>query len=313
MADSGEQSKEPAAAAPAPEGEAAVASNPGPGATLTCAVLPPPKAGPAGKKDDKVRIFVKNVGNAPILKVCPPTYPRAVLCPILTTHVVQTTEFSASAASSFSRVIQVNSAALVLPARVHLFVNQSFSPSPDEQLGDLFKVTISSSASSTFSSSSLPPPPAPSMHHHAFRASKPSRHANERSRRTYTDKQAYTHTHTNQARAILHHVHDEVLHGLTPVPSAISLSPSLPLSSLPPAPPPLSPLPPSPSLFLALPRSLPVSSLSSASKWTGSCRSTTRSWKRGASLDRLRYLREDLDRRCYLREGLDRRCSLCLG
>mmetsp|Transcript_55837 Transcript_55837/g.130831 ORF Transcript_55837/g.130831 Transcript_55837/m.130831 type:complete len:127 (+) Transcript_55837:122-502(+) len=107
MADSGEQSKEPAAAAPAPEGEAAVASNPG----------------PAGKKDDKVRIFVKNVGNAPILK---------------------TTEFSASAASSFSRVIQhiqnkIRTSEMHKDAVVHLFVNQSFSPSPDEQLGDLFK------------------------------------------------------------------------------------------------------------------------------------------------------------------------------
>mmetsp|Transcript_34370 Transcript_34370/g.70884 ORF Transcript_34370/g.70884 Transcript_34370/m.70884 type:complete len:123 (+) Transcript_34370:579-947(+) len=81
-------------------------------------------AAPAGKKvEDKVRILVKNVGNAPILK---------------------TTEFSASASSAFSRVIQhiqnkIRTSEMHKDAVVHLFINQSFAPSPDEQLGDLYK------------------------------------------------------------------------------------------------------------------------------------------------------------------------------
>mmetsp|Transcript_35834 Transcript_35834/g.80736 ORF Transcript_35834/g.80736 Transcript_35834/m.80736 type:complete len:134 (-) Transcript_35834:141-542(-) len=86
--------------------------------------LASPGAGAAtGKKDDKVRIFAKNVGDAPILK---------------------TTEFSASAASPFSRVIdhiqkKIRTSAAHKDAVVHLFINQSFSPAPDEQLGDLYK------------------------------------------------------------------------------------------------------------------------------------------------------------------------------
>mmetsp|Transcript_55577 Transcript_55577/g.131966 ORF Transcript_55577/g.131966 Transcript_55577/m.131966 type:complete len:132 (-) Transcript_55577:71-466(-) len=80
-------------------------------------------AATAPGKNDKVRIFAKNVGNAPILK---------------------TTEFSASAASSFSRVIlhiqnKIRGSEAHKDATVHLFINQSFSPSPDEQLGDLYK------------------------------------------------------------------------------------------------------------------------------------------------------------------------------
>eukprot|EP00287_Rhodomonas_sp_CCMP768_P002397 CAMPEP_0196718112 /NCGR_PEP_ID=MMETSP1091-20130531/1395_1 /TAXON_ID=302021 /ORGANISM="Rhodomonas sp., Strain CCMP768" /LENGTH=121 /DNA_ID=CAMNT_0042058691 /DNA_START=238 /DNA_END=600 /DNA_ORIENTATION=+ len=103
MADGGE-AKDPAAAA---EEAASAPINPVGG----------------GKKDDKVRIFVKNVGNAPILK---------------------TTEFSASASSPFSRVIQhiqnkIRTSEMHKDAVIHLFVNQSFSPSPDEQLGDLYK------------------------------------------------------------------------------------------------------------------------------------------------------------------------------
>eukprot|EP00293_Proteomonas_sulcata_P009524 CAMPEP_0184294056 /NCGR_PEP_ID=MMETSP1049-20130417/5338_1 /TAXON_ID=77928 /ORGANISM="Proteomonas sulcata, Strain CCMP704" /LENGTH=122 /DNA_ID=CAMNT_0026602217 /DNA_START=626 /DNA_END=994 /DNA_ORIENTATION=+ len=77
----------------------------------------------AAKKDEKVRILVKNVGNAPILK---------------------TTEFSANSSSQFSRIIQhiqakIRTSENHKDAVVHLFINQSFAPSPDEQLGDLFK------------------------------------------------------------------------------------------------------------------------------------------------------------------------------
>mmetsp|Transcript_48217 Transcript_48217/g.127664 ORF Transcript_48217/g.127664 Transcript_48217/m.127664 type:complete len:106 (-) Transcript_48217:40-357(-) len=79
--------------------------------------------GGVAQSDEKVRIFAKNVGNAPILK---------------------SNEFNANASSQFSRVTQhiqskIRNASGHENATVQLFINQSFCPSPEEQLGDLFK------------------------------------------------------------------------------------------------------------------------------------------------------------------------------
>ena len=75
-------------------------------------------AAKASATPEKIVILAKNVANAPILK---------------------TTQFSANASHPFSKVIQhiqnkIRMSAAHKDATVHLFINQSFSPSPDEQV-----------------------------------------------------------------------------------------------------------------------------------------------------------------------------------
>mmetsp|Transcript_56733 Transcript_56733/g.139216 ORF Transcript_56733/g.139216 Transcript_56733/m.139216 type:complete len:123 (+) Transcript_56733:1-369(+) len=89
------------------------------------AASPPPKAvsPPAKAPGDKVIILANNVGNAPILSQ---------------------KQFSCSGSSSVSRIqthiqTKIRSAPNHANATVHIFINKSFCPAPDEILSDLFK------------------------------------------------------------------------------------------------------------------------------------------------------------------------------
>lgn len=72
-------------------------------------------------------ILANNVGNAPILSQ---------------------KQFSCSGASTVSRIqshiqTKIRSSPNHADATVHIFINKSFSPSPDEILSDLYKVCVS--------------------------------------------------------------------------------------------------------------------------------------------------------------------------